>query len=168
MSAAQPLPLDPVEAALEAVKRLDKALRSMCAKDGNLKADAVARRAKDAPQLILQSGLTSTLAFMLSKLDNSRKRRAYGAAVASILGGEARGNICENASGEGGGYPQVAALLLAYASRVANCDSSKIGNLDSGLVECLENIKAGGVRAERLVLRYIEEVKKLTTALYGE
>ncbi len=168
MSTTPLLPIDPVKAALEAMKRLDKALRASCAQGEGLKAEALARRAKDAPQLILQSGLVPTLAFMLSKLNNSSKRRAYADAVEIILGRRSQGAICVDLSGEGGGYPQVAALLLAYASLVAGCGSDKVGRLDGNLVECLQEIKAKGVRAERLVLRYAEEVKKLTTALYGQ
>jgi len=169
VSSPQQLPKEPLEAALEAVRRLDQALRASCMKGGNLKADALARRAKDAPQLILQSGLVPALAFMLSKLTDGGKRRAYSDAVNVILGRQSRQSrdaICKDLSGEGGGYPHVAALLIAYASTVAGCGND-VSRLDSGLVACLEKITSEGVSAERLVLKYAEEVKKLATALYG-
>ena len=165
------LPHDPVDAAIEAVRRLDAALRSKCAKDGMLQADALARRARDAPQLIAQAGLAQTIAFMLSKLNNNERREAYIEAVKVITGRkrpeEASEAICRDAQGEGGGYPHMAALLLAYASGIAGCGPESIERLDSSLLECLKEVKRRGIALERLAASFSEEVKKLATALYA-
>lgn len=165
------LPSDPVDAAIEALRRLDKALRSKCAQEGVLQADALARRAKDAPQLIAQAGLAQTIAFMLSKLTSDEKRKAYTEAVKIITGEKppeaASEAICRDAQGEGGGYPHMAALLLAYASSIAGCSHKSIESLDSNLLGCLKKIKQRGIALERLATSYSEEVKKLATALYS-
>ena len=166
----QQLPHDPVDAALEAVKRLDRVLRSNCSRDGGLDAESIATRARQLPQLILQSGLTPTLAFILSKLDNEKKRIAYSILLRTIMMGEDAtgdgGNICEDLGGEG--YPQIAALAMAYAATAAGCDSNSVGRFDSNLIGCLERIKDGGVILEKLMLTYSEEVKKLATAFYSK
>ena len=164
---SQGLPREPLDAALEAVKRLDEALRGSCTQGHELRADAIARRAKDAPQLILQVGLVPTLAFFLSKLDREERRQTYAAALKVIFcEGSCSANICGDLTGEGGGYPHIAALLIAYAGSLAGCAPGDLGVLSHRLVECLERIRGGGMKLERLVASYAEEVKKLATALY--
>ena len=161
------LPLEPVDAALEAIRRLDNAL-SKC---GEIKTDALPRRARQAPQLILQAGLVPAIAFFLSKLDSPEKRNAYAAAVKAILEPESNSRdkrICNNTGGEGGGYPHIAALILAYAASQIGCHPNDIERIDSKLLDCLKKIGSKGVYLERLVVSYAEEIKMLATALYGE
>ena len=76
--------------------------------------------------------------------------------------------ICNETSGEGGGYPHIAALILAYAASQIGCNPSDIERIDNKLLNCLKTMKSRGVYLERLIVSYVEEVKKLATALYGE
>ena len=66
------------------------------------------------------------------------------------------------------GYPHIAALLITYAATVAGCNHNAIMQLDKNLAECLEEIKNAGIRVEKLVLRYAEELKKLATSFYAQ
>lgn len=172
------LPSDPVEAALEAIRRFDSVFREECSDTG----EAIARRLKDFPQIALQAGLVPALTFLLSKLDSDEKHSAYKAVISVVLGKastfsvvsgeqEARNrrsvdSVCGTARGEGGGYPHALALLLAYAGLQAGCNIESLQEVGSKLVECIERIKGEGVVVERLVLSYANELKKLTSALY--
>ncbi len=159
---------DPVKAALEAMKRLDEQVRSKCANEsGSVKADGLVRRLKEFPQLMLQAGLTPALTFYLSKLDHDKKRKAYKATLNALFGGSTD-DLCKNLSGEGGGYPQALALLLAYASLHAGCNLDSIREVNANLVECIRRIEQKGIILEGLMEAYATELKKLATALYGE
>ncbi|ABM80566.1 type III-B CRISPR module-associated protein Cmr5 [Hyperthermus butylicus] len=166
------LPNDPVEAALEAMRRFDKNLRDACSDKGEPRADAISRRLKDFPQLILQSGLVPALTFYLSKLSEKADQDAYELTVKVLteqrLEGDERRKLCRKTSGEGGGYPHVLALVLVYAAERAGCSVDSIARIGSSLVGCLETVQKKGVTVEKLVQAYVNELKKLASALYPE
>ena len=167
---------DPVEAALNAMERFDKFFRSNCQRGG---ADGLVRRLKEFPQLLLQTGLTPALTFILSKLDENKKRTAYTITLQATLkvddagiGDRERRSFCETISGEGGGYPHALALIIAYlVERLEEAGVSgareKIKDVTSGFIEVLGKVREQGIVLERLALAYTTELKKLASALYG-
>jgi len=165
--ADQTLPRDPVEAAIVVAERFSRAFEERC----NTNASAVARRLKDFPNVLLQAGLTPALTFYASKLDETRKGRIFIDVLKAVTGGGSGGEICKEATGEGGGYPHALAVLLAYIAGQAGCDVSVLldgedSGYRRGFVECVKAIKRGGPALERLALVYASEVKKLFAALY--
>jgi CRISPR type III-B/RAMP module-associated protein Cmr5 len=167
------LPEDPIEAALKVMERFDKVFRSECSDSrGKIEADAIVRRLKNAPQLMLQTGLIPTVTFYLSKLDKKEKQDAYSIAIRVIQGvkntleDEEKRKFCSNTSGEGGGYPHALALILAYAAKQAGCKLDNIVELNSEFLKCIEEIQKRGATIERLVQAYVNELKKIASALY--
>ncbi len=157
------IPEEPVKAALQIISRFHEKFNSICKQS---KGDAIARRLGEFPQLMLQAGLVPAITFYLSKIDNNEKARIYADSMKAILEGKASRIICDRATGEGGGYPQALAILLAYLGKVAGCDDNRLKTIDPGLVECIKNIESRGALIEAQALIYANEVKKLARALY--
>ena len=162
------LPKEPVEAALEAIKRFDEMFRDVCT-TCETKAEGLVRRLKEFPSLVLQSGLIPALTFYLSKIDEKKKQEAYSLTVKVVLNLPIDGNrraVCRGMRGEGEGYPQAIGLLISYIGLQADCKPEELDEIGAKLVECIKKIKAKGVSLERLAEAYATELKKLATAIY--
>ena len=164
------IPHDPVKASLTIISNFNSVFVDECVnKEGRkIKGDAIARRLQEFPQLALQVGLVPALTFYLSKIDNQEKINAYNASINAIMSKSSNKYICEKASGEGGGYPQALAIILAYAGIIAGCSNDQLVNIGQKLVECIDGIQKKGVTVEALTITYSDEIKKIARALYHE
>ncbi len=162
---------DPEALAIDRVLRLDQLIQMAL---GQQKCEAFARRAKEAPQLVLQAGVVHTLLFYLSKSDEE----LLGELIAALRGGERppRGlnNECR---GEGKGYT-IAAALLADALRTL-AEHGLLGGANDAcrhaadarsIARCLRALRENNVelRAETLLEPYLIAVKRLAEALHEE
>ena len=166
---------DPQASAIDLVLKL----REVLEKSGVGNAIALARRAKDYPQLMLQAGFVPATTYYLSKTDGSLYSELYKAlrSKPTELHPKVKENLKKEASEEGKGYTIYLALLAAWLSRYAECNrgvkslSSCINLGDvTYLAKCLLNLRESGseLRVATVARRFTTEVKKLVEAFYGE
>lgn len=135
----------------------------------------VARRAKDLPSMVSSAGLVPALTFYMSKADQEIYQRLYS--YLRGRGGDVHG-VCSAAPGdlrkelggkEGAGYAALLALAAAFLAETGYLDPEPVDY--RSLAEALRGLAAGTVRAlaaERLLLEYLVEVKKLAEAFFKE
>ena len=162
---------DPETLAIDRVLRLDQLIREAL---GQQRCEAFARRAKEAPQLVLQAGIVHTLLFYLSKSDE----RLLGDLISALRGGNpALRGLKDECRGEGKGYT-IAAALLADALRTL-AEHGLLGGANDAcrqaadarsIARCLRSLRESNaeLRAEALLEPYLVAVKRLAEALHEE
>ena len=135
----------------------------------------VARRAKDLPSMVSSAGLVPALTFYMSKADQGLYQGLYrylrgGAGDAHGVCSAAPEGLRKELGGkEGAGYAALLALAAVFLAETGYLDPEPVDY--RSLAEALRGLAAGTVRAlaaERLLLEYLVEVKKLAEAFFKE
>ncbi len=144
------------------------------------KANPIANRAKDLPQLVLQVGLVHALAFYMSKVeDEDSYRKLYSYLVNRIGMGpssnvtkqEIRDILSKESAGEGKGYLTLLAVATVFISNeVANINECKDLSSLKDVAKCLLKLKESKEVAtlEKRLLNYLVISKRFLEAFYKE
>ena len=125
------------------------------------------RRAVDFPSLMLTLGFQPAFTFYVSKIDNyANVYRVYKYLKGELSDGSAICSELERSEGSGyAGYVGVLLILLEKVGKVVKLTSEKPGEVFSVLLDLVTSVDFS---TERVLLPYLEEVKKIMEALpYG-
>ena len=159
---------DPAVKAAEYALNLYEALRRATGTEagGRVPARGLRARARDAPSLVVGSGLLPATAFMLARSDDLALIDAvYSLLGGGSVGGGALASLRESVGKEGGGYEVVAAVVARALADAGFCSLSGQA-VAVELARCLTGkLKGEGLLvAEKLVVQLLQEFKKYVEA----
>ncbi len=164
---------DPEAISVDALLRLSKLISKLSIR----KCEALARRARELPQLVGQAGILATALFYMSKADKDvYKNTLLHLHTASDQPPEASGlkkRIEGECAGEGGGYSLALALLAYGISRASEGMQAAEKCLQhsnfQGLAACLQTLRESGneVIVEAWLKPYLTSLKNLAEAFYA-
>ena len=156
---------DPIQLALEHAALINEAIENS---DASAKPKGLRSRIRQLPGYILDAGLSATLLFYASKLEEDEYSWILSVLVRSRKAEKLPKKIVEGLEREGGGYGATLALVLT-----ALRDLGIIKAVPAETPEILSTIRTlrqPGIesRAEAALRSYLEALKRAADALWGE